>query len=274
MATSSSRSWSEELYRFGLFFVVILFSVFLEQGQLDATIRDSVLRIQEPAAGVTQELQRSQRNMLNSLQILRFGGTRLAQQELALSELQVQQERLQQLEQENRMLRQELGRVQERDISVYRFYGNGSEWFIDGGEVHGVRVGQSVQREGALVGVVSETYPHFSRVKTLFDKEWRVPVQIGSASARPRGVYDQSQGVGLVRFIPLALPVQAGQAIYTLGDAEVPPQLLVGWVQQAQSSEDQATWHIDVRVAFPPDRLEWVEIDNQEDGQLDEEVAL
>jgi cell shape-determining protein MreC len=266
--SSSGRSWSEELYRLGFFLVAIIFSVFLQQGKLDATIRDTVLLVQQPARTIAQEADVFRTELSRSWQVLRFGGSRLAQVEQELSVLQAQHERLAQLERENQLLRQELGRVQGKDINVYRFFGNGSEWFIDGGEIHGVKPGQSVQREGALVGVVSETYPHFSRVKTLFDKEWRVPVQVGTESARPRGVYDQSSGIGQVRFIPLALQVEEGQPVFTLGDAEVPAQLLLGWIQRVQPGEDQATWKIDLRIAFPPDRVEWVEIDQQEDGSL------
>lgn len=109
--SGSSRSWSEELYRFGFFFVAILFSVFLQQGKLDSTVRDTVLLIQQPATTLAQDVAKMQIAVVDGWQILRFGGTRLAQQEQELSVLQAQHERLAQLERENQLLRQELGRV-------------------------------------------------------------------------------------------------------------------------------------------------------------------
>jgi len=267
MATVSSRSWSEELYRFGFFLVVILFSVFLDHGQLDAVVRDTMFGVQKPAWELSGSAQQAARKMHSGILLVRWGGTRLAQLEAEVTGEKIDATRLAELERENQLLRLELGRVQGTEVKVYRFYGNGSEWFIDGGSRQGVQVGQHVQREGALVGVVEETYSHFSRVKTLFDKEWRLPVQIGSESARPRGVYDFSQGVSLVRYVPVAFPVEAQQPIRTLGDAEVPPQLLLGWVQKVEPAADQATWQVSVQMAYPPNSLEWVEIHAQGEEQ-------
>lgn len=266
MASVSSRSWSEELYRFGFFVVVIIFSVFLQQGQLDSVVRDSILRLQAPAWELTGVAQENANRLNSGFQLLRLGGGRLAVLEAEVTGEKIDQTRLAELERENQLLRQELGRVQGSEIQIYRFYGNGSEWFIDGGSQQGVQVGQHVQREGALIGVVEETYGHFSRVKTLFDKEWRVPVQIGSDSARPRGVYDSSKGVGLVRYVPVAFPIEVNQPVRTLGDADLPPQLLLGWVEEVQPAEDQATWQITVQTAFPPSTLEWVEIHARGEG--------
>lgn len=260
MASPNVRNWQEDITQFLFLLVAMVFSLFLNQGQLDGVVRDFFFRLQQPAWVVVQEVQQEVESLRQGAEIVRYGGKRLAELESQLSHVRVQEDRFAQLERENQLLRQELGRLQSTQTRVFRLYGNGRTWFIDGGTHHGVLIGQSVQREGALIGVVDEVFAHFSHVKTVLDTEWRVPVQVGTGSASPRGVYDQSRGVSQVEYVPLAQVVHAGDPVYTLGDAEVPPQLLLGWVESQEPAADEATWKLIVRPAFPLETLQWVEL--------------
>jgi rod shape-determining protein MreC len=85
---------------------------------------------------------------------------------------------------------------------------------------------------GGVVGIVSESGYHSARVRLLTDPDSRVPVRIARNGARAMLTGDAS-AMPQLRYLPLHVPVQAGDAVLTSGDGGiVPPGLPVGHLVQ------------------------------------------
>lgn len=247
--------WRQVLW---LFFLTLgLFG--LQLGELDSLIRDTTATVLRPATQTVISWERIQTRIQNMVLILQEGSRRLAKSEYEVAQLQVEADKMALLEKENILLRDALGQQPENDnTQIFQFYGSGEAWFINGGEQSGVEAGDIVTWKGSLVGVVSEAYGQHSRVRTLMDQSWQVPVQVGTASAK--ALLSQAHGFPEILLIPKNAPVQVEDVISTAGDETLPPSLPIGRIESLQDQPDGATRKATLRLYQSPRNIKLVEV--------------
>lgn len=243
-------------------FLLILLSFGWQLGELDGLVRDGAAWAFRPAVGVVQQIQAQAERVHTMSILLREGSRRLAQTEYALAHTKVESDRLALLERENALLRQALGQQPEGQASqVLQFYGRGEVWFVNGGTANGVSAGQVVTWEGSLVGVIEEPYRRHSRVRTLLDESWQIPVEVGTSSAK--ALLSRSRGYPEILFLPNQSPVQDGDTVSTAGDAQLPPHLPIGRVHNLTDHTDGATKTAQVELYVSPSQLQLVEMEER-----------
>lgn len=241
-----------------LFFLMMgLFG--LQLGELDGLFRDTLAIIGKPAiSGVRQVQQLNQRLTRMSL-ILTQGSQRLATAEYELSLCQLESDQLTLLTRENDLLREALGQQPRNDqAQTLQFYGSGDNWFVNGGQNVQVEIGSIVVWEGSLIGIVTEVYDYHSRVQTLLDQNWQIPVEVGTASAK--ALLTQVRGFPEVRLIPKNAPVNNDSLVSSAGDEQLPPNLPIGRLVNLQDQPDGATKQAELQLYQHPKDIKLVEI--------------
>lgn len=157
---------------------LIIVSVGIQIGQLDAPVRSQLLRILEPAMVWQQSQAKWQERWQHRWRIATQGADRLAQLEQENITLQLQLQQNDEFMKENDLLRQALGQRQRPSAKYLRLYGSAGSWFVNGGADEGFQTGDIILHEGALIGMLGEVYPHFSKVQTIWQTDWRLPVLV------------------------------------------------------------------------------------------------
>jgi len=243
-----------------LFFLLILGLFGLQLGELDPTVRDVTAWLLTPSVQVVEQSQRFFRRLNTMSLLLREGSSRLALSEYALAQCQVDSDRQAILEHENALLREALGQKPEgTQTKTFQFYGSGEIWFINGGTDSGVEPGDVVTWEGSLVGEVSEAFARHSRVRTLMDQSWQIPVQVGTASAS-KALLSQAHGYPEIILIPKTAPLQDEDMVSTAGDQDLPPGIPIGRVENIQEQADGATKKAFLQLFQSPRNINLVEI--------------
>lgn len=239
----------------------------LGRAGLDSLLRTGTFGLVYPGMVFLQKTGSVASSFFSGWIILSQGGSQLAQLERERADAASQSEKVAVLEKENALLRAELGRLgsQSEEVTV-RLYGHRDRWFIDAGCKEGVQTGKPLTREGSLVGEVQRVTDQFSVVRTLRDPSWRLPVQIGTESAR--GLFQVATGMPEVHEIPAALPVHEGDSVITLGGEFLRPGLLVGKVSSIREEAGTGTKHAQVVLSYEPERVPYVQIEREEPACL------
>ncbi len=211
----------------------------------------------QPGLAAARTSRESFQAWKNMAAFVRQGGERLAAAEKELATNRIQGSHLVDLEKENLLLRAELGR-QNDEQAVFRFYGGGGEWFIDGGCQHGIHSETPVYFQGSLVGQVTHSEPGFSEVRTILGQDFRQPVKIGTASAR--GLLQNSRGVTEVVALSLRSGVQSGDLVLTQGLGAIPPDKPIGTVRQVAADAATGSMTVEVDPLFIPAQIDWVTV--------------
>ncbi|MFM7313562.1 MAG: rod shape-determining protein MreC [Cyanobium sp.] len=173
--------------------------------------------------------------------------------------------RVEQLDRENRRLRELLG------LSTNAAAGlpapvisrDPSGWWqqlrIGRGSLQGVRVGDAVLAPGGLLGRVSSVTPTTAAVRLLTDPGSRVGVWLGRS--RHSGLLS---GIGtarpVLRFLEKDPDVRPGDVIYTSpASTLLPPNLPVGVIQTLDEGADPAPEAL-VQLIAPVDAVDWVQV--------------
>jgi cell shape-determining protein MreC len=241
-----------------LFFLIMgLFG--LQLGELDGLFRDSLAIIGQPAISGVQQVQEINNRLLRMSLLLTQGSERLASAEHEIALCQVESDRLTLLEKENTLLREALGQ-QPRDNQpqTLQFYGSGENWFVNGGRNVQIETGNLVMWEGSLVGRVTDVYDYHSRVQTLLDQDWQIPVEVGTASAK--ALLTQVRGFSEVQLIPKNAPVENDSLVSSAGDEYLPPNLPIGRLANLQDQPDGATKQAELQLFVHPKDIRLVEI--------------
>lgn len=261
VTTPQVPRWHQALW-FGLVWL-LLFGV--QQGELDAPVREGMAQVLQPAMLWAQQGRQLNQRFRAVRTLWQMGSQRLLESEQALAQCQLSVDEQQLLEKENALLRAALGQSERPSQgTVFQFYGSGDVWFVNGGEKEGVTNGDIVMWDGSLVGVISEALPHHSQVRTLLDQSWQIPVQVGTASAR--ALLSQSRGYPEVVLLPQNVPLQNEDSVSTSGDADLPPNVPIGRIESLSDTPDGATRQATVRFYQMPRNLSLVEVKKQ--GEL------
>lgn len=226
------RSWSYWSLA-GVLFFVAFFSLFLEQAGMGIPLERVTSFLLVPGQRSATEW----RNILWRVEQYRIfvahGGEALARMQYELQQEKSQKDQLALLQKENDLLRKELGKKSEEKKAFFQLSGFRENWRIDGGCLDGVTVGAPILFEGNLVGQVAELEHDGAKISTLLDTAWRVPVQVGTGSAR--GLLETSRGLVEVRELRQEVPT--GEVVVTAGIGGLPGGIPIGRTQQTDQKD-------------------------------------
>lgn len=246
--------WRRVLFfeRQGVLLLGSFFFIVLSQAGLDALWRAGIFATTDPGLRLISWMRADRWRWQQGWQLLTQGGERLARLQAEVSSLKNQQNQISALERENALLRQELGkRTPAKEEVVARFYGFREEWFIDTGCHDGVQVGAMVTNEGRLVGQVRQVWPTYAEVQTLRDPSWRLPVNIGTASAR--GLFQSARGEPEVSELHPSATFSVGEQVVTVGFQNIPPDVVIGEVSESITRGADGQRVARVRLSIEPE---------------------
>jgi rod shape-determining protein MreC len=176
------------------------------------------------------------------------------------------QERIIELDQQNQQLRGLLGDTAQPlppDLFAPVVGRTVNEWWqqtiVGRGSTDGVTEGSIVMAPGGLVGRVTQTTPHASRITLISDPMSSVGVTI--SRSRSQGyIRGQASNQVVMRFFEKTPDVKPGDVVTTSSSSTLfPPGLPVGIIESIQMKASPSPQAI-VRLTAPISRLEWVTI--------------
>jgi rod shape-determining protein MreC len=186
------------------------------------------------------------------------------EQTIVNAKIQELQERLVELDQQNRQLKTLLGYVeaQKQPLVTAPVIGRSSDdWWqqliIGRGSNHGIQVGAAVTGIGGLVGRVEQVSPNTSRVKLVSNASSRIGVTV-SRSRSMGFIKGEGSQISVMQFFDKVPDVRPGDVITTSSVSSLfPPGLPLGRVQSIASAQGPAP---EAKIEFSAsiDNLEWV----------------
>jgi rod shape-determining protein MreC len=176
------------------------------------------------------------------------------------------QQRLLELENQNRVLRQQLGEptAPGRSAVIAPVIGRSAEnWWQDlvlgRGSNSGIRRNDIVTGDGGLVGQVSAVSPNTSRVMLITDPASSVGIMV--SRSRSQGyIRGQGRNQVILRFFDKDPRVRPGDTIVTAATSSLfPPGIPVGVIQQVYLDSIPVPEAL-VRLTAPVNQLEWVRV--------------
>lgn len=143
------------------------------------------------------------------------------------------------IHQENKELRNALNFVKSKteNYKIARIIGISNKIFdnkilIDSGLDRGIKEGQIVTGDRAVIGRVAEVFNDKSRILLLTDSNSRIPII--ASRTRNRGIISgNNSGLMEILYLPKNHQINLGDKIFTSSDGDViPPGLLVGIVKR------------------------------------------
>jgi len=148
--------------------------------------------------------------------------------------------RLKGLEEENKLLREQLGaKVVAKNLIAAAVIGtdplfSSEELILDKGKRDGVKEGALVVLKDILIGQISTVADSTSVVRLLTDPETKIPAATESGA---KGILEGEFGAGLILTqVVQSENLQVGQLVYTLGEAEFPRGLVLGKIARVQKN--------------------------------------
>jgi len=263
MDTLTTQNWRERSTS-NMVFLLFLFVILLigiQVGGFDRVIREGMYQVMSPALSAMQLFRQLEKRGQSAWQLVTTGSYRLGQAESLLSACQLREDRSVLLEQENRLLREALGRKENSKNQVVRLFGSDTHWFIDAGSRDAIIVGDTVLWQGSLVGRVTETNQRYSRVQTLLDREWKIPVKVGTQSAK--ALFQYTHGYPEVVLLPRDAAIQLNDIVQTAGNDELAPGIPIGRVTHLEKANQGVTWRADLEPYFNYQQDSWVEVQRE-----------
>jgi len=143
------------------------------------------------------------------------------------------------IHQENKELRNALNFIKSKteNYKIARIIGISNKIFdnkilIDSGLDRGIKEGQIVTGDRAVIGRVAEVFADKSRILLLTDSNSRIPII--ASRTRNRGIISgNNSGLMEILYLPKNHQINLGDKIFTSSDGDViPPGLLVGIVKR------------------------------------------
>ncbi|MEI7850662.1 MAG: rod shape-determining protein MreC [Kiritimatiellales bacterium] len=229
--------------------VTALLLLFSLPGRCTARIKGVFKDTLTPLQGIFIKTSRSLKEGVNTVR--GFGG--LLEENKRLSEeviyLQAKQVDLENLEQENRHLRDQLdfySRQKHTLISCQVTARTISGWWqsmrLDKGRAQGVEANRAVISPDGLVGRTDEVSAYSADVLLLSDPACKVSARVSRTGSfglvTGRGVNAQGYPVARMQFIHKDAPVRAGDAVVTSGLGGVfPKNILIGYIESVSTEE-------------------------------------
>lgn len=182
------------------------------------------------------------------------------------------EQRLLELQSQNRHLQELLGYVQKNpgnDIVAPVIGRSADQWWhqiiLGRGEQDGIQVGSIVSGEGGIVGRVVQTTPNTSRVLLISDPTSQIGVTV-SRSRNMGYIRGQSANRVIMEFFDKVPDVRPGDVIATSSYSRLfPPGLPVGVVESVNLNKSPAPEAV-IELSSPINRLEWVVVSQNPKG--------
>jgi rod shape-determining protein MreC len=183
---------------------------------------------------------------------------------LKISELLTEKIEKNQLEKENKILREalDLGLEKEFKLEIAEVVGKDiSQDFIliDKGEVDGISEGLPVITEQKiLIGSIGETYKNFSKVKLISNKESSLDVEVFGKEIE--GVLKGKGNLKIsLEFLPKEKEINKGDLVVTTSLSGIYPEgLLVGEIQEVKKEDPQPFQTANVKLGFEIGEIEFL----------------
>lgn len=239
-----SRWWDKYGFRTILILLALMIALFIKQTQ--AAILSEIYYF------VVSPFQSQEQLFLED----RLTNARVLELEQQVIELQQQNQQLKQLlnyteqSQEKNIIAPVIGRSRDRWWNLITL-GKGTQ--------DGIQKGSVVIGIGGLVGRVTHTTPHTSKVLLISDTTSRV----GATLARNRQlgyIQGQDSATVVMKFFNQVTDIQPGDMIVTSQLSKLYPSgLPIGKVKSSQQHQDEAS-AVEIELTAPIDVLEWVTV--------------
>ncbi len=126
----------------------------------------------------------------------------------------------------------------------------GTEYLINRGQDAGIGVGMVVTtEEGVLIGKILQVKGHYSHIMTVRDKNFRITAY--SLESNVSGIAEGALFDGM--FLKLVIQtedIKEGETLVSSGDDFFPPALIIGKVQNIESSPSDTFKKIKIKPSF------------------------
>ncbi len=270
---SSSRN------RTPLIFVLLLLGIallILHQIGFLQPLEDLSFSLLQPLFGGAQSARSGAADLAGNLEDPAVLRARVVDLQNQLDTLKAQAVRLRELEQENTLLRQQLGYKQgnpdfelagaailQRNPDLARVIAQDPSNLIyflvvDQGSADGVKVGMPIVTPQGLAGRVVATGTHWAKVLLIVDPSSSVNAVV--QSTRATGVVQgTANGQLMIKYVPQGEAIKEGDLILTSGlGGNFPKRLLIGQVTQVRKRDIELFQEADIQSSVDFTRLEFV----------------
>jgi rod shape-determining protein MreC len=183
------------------------------------------------------------------------------------------------IEEENERLKEILGIIEEREdftlsppssVIAKEAVSVSGDFTINRGSRSGIKADDPVITDIGLVGVITETAPTYSKVKTILSTEIRIGVRTitgGAVGVIENDVLYSSNRQCLMRHIVMGSRIEVGDVVVTLGGSMYPAGLIVGTVVDVFPHENGLSLHAVIEPAEDIFRINDVFVITSFDGQ-------
>ncbi len=265
---------------FVLLLVVALFALFLHETGYLQPVEDVVLGWLEPVLGTATGVESTARGAVSSIEDITSLRARVTQLQSQVDAMTLDNVRLNEMENENKILREQLAykqansdfeligasvvqRVTQPNPDLARVIGvdpsNLARFIlIDQGSADGVKPGMPVLTPKGLVGRITETGTHWAKVLLILDPSSSINAVV--QSTRATGVVQGDvNGNLLIRYVPQGGAIKTGDLILTSGlGGNFPKRLVIGQVIEVRKRDIELFQEATIQPTVDFMRLEFV----------------
>lgn len=265
---------------FVLLLLVAILALFLHQTGHLQPVEDIVLGWLEPVLGTATGVESGARGAVSDIEDLATLRARVAELQSQVDTMTLDNVRLNEVESENKMLREQLGykqansdfdligaavvqRVTQPNPDLARVIGvdpsNLARFIIiDQGSADGVKTGMPVLTPKGLVGRITDTGTHWAKVLLILDPSSSVNAVV--QSTRATGVVQGDvNGNLLIKYVPQGEAIKTGDLILTSGlGGNFPKRLVVGQVIEVRKRDIELFQEATIQPTVDFMRLEFV----------------
>lgn len=246
-----------------LFLLVLVGVLFLfERIGLVSSAKGPFQRILLPAQIALYKTGQDIGNFLGTFVEIRSLRSKERDLELQNALLIAENSRLKNLEEENRILRDQIGAKKiSKKLILSRVVGKDpffteSRLLLDQGKLDGVEVGDLVIRKDILIGQIVSAENVTSVVKLLSDPETKIAA---STERKVKGILEGNFGTGIIfGRVVQGSRIDKGDLIVSLGDLEVPPGFILGKVSQVHEQKAEPFKRAEIDPLIEYSRLDIV----------------
>jgi rod shape-determining protein MreC len=271
--------YSPSRNRTPLIFVLLLLGMallILHQIGILQPLEDLAFSLLQPLFGGATRARSSAADLAGNLEDPNVLRARVIDLQNQVDALKTQAARLRELEQENTLLRQQLGYKQanpdfdltgagilQRNPDLARVIAQDPSSLIyflvvDQGSADGVKVGMPIVTPQGLAGRVVATGTHWAKVLLIIDPSSSVNAVV--QSTRATGVVQgTANGQLVIKYVPQGEAIKEGDLILTSGlGGNFPKRLLIGQVTQVRKRDIELFQEADIQPSVDLTRLEFV----------------
>ncbi len=265
---------------FALLLIVALLALFLHQTSYLHPIEDIILGSLEPVLGTAAGMESGARGAVSNIEDLATLRGQVAELQGQVDAMTLDTVRLNEVESENRILREQLAykqvnsdfdligaavvqRVTQPNPDLARVIGvdpsNLARFIIiDQGSEEGVKTGMPVLTPKGLVGRVTDFGAHWAKVLLILDPSSSVNAVV--QSTRATGVVQGDvNGNVLIKYVPQGEAIKTGDLILTSGlGGNFPKRLVIGQVTQVRKRDIELFQEATIQPTVDFMRLEFV----------------